>query len=99
MEPSQPTGLSLRGRRLVIQWSDGRQSEYDPAELRAACPCATCLTGRREDAPESSPSAAELTIVLMQPVGNYAYRIEFSDGHATGIFPLDLLRRLAAETK
>jgi DUF971 family protein len=32
----------------------------------------------------------------MDPVGNYAYRILFSDGHETGIFTLDLLRRLGS---
>jgi len=30
----------------------------------------------------------------MDPVGNYAYRILFSDGHETGIYPLELLRGL-----
>jgi len=30
----------------------------------------------------------------MDPVGNYAYRILFSDGHDTGIFTLELLREL-----
>jgi DUF971 family protein len=35
----------------------------------------------------------------MVPVGNYAYRIEFSDGHSTGIYTLDLLRRLGSEGK
>lgn len=99
MKDSQPTDLSLRGRRLVIAWSDGRQREYDPAELRAACPCATCMSGQGADTAESSPSASELTIAQMQPVGNYAYRIEFSDGHATGIFPLELLRRLGTESQ
>jgi len=30
----------------------------------------------------------------MQPMGNYAYSIAFSDGHDTGIFAFDLLRQL-----
>jgi DUF971 family protein len=30
----------------------------------------------------------------MKPTGNYAYGIEFSDGHDTGIFTLELLRSL-----
>jgi DUF971 family protein len=33
----------------------------------------------------------------MDPVGSYAYRILFSDGHDTGIFTLDLLRALGTE--
>lgn len=98
MEPVEPTGLALRGRQLVVQWSDGRTLEYDPAELRAACPCAGCAAAHGAQAQPSSPDA-EITITQMQPVGNYAYRIEFSDGHATGIFPLELLRRLGTDDK
>lgn len=92
MEMIQPTGLALRGRRLVIQWSDGRQLEYDPGELRAACPCAACASG------QGGTPSPELTVTQMQPVGNYAYHIEFSDGHGTGIYPLELLRRLGTES-
>jgi len=77
---------------LVIEWSDGQTRRYDPTELRAACPCAGCAAGQGE------PSGGDLTVTGMQPVGNYAYRIEFSDGHATGIFPLALLRRLGIKT-
>ena len=35
-----------------------------------------------------------LSIVGMQPVGNYAYTIAFSDGHDTGIYSFELLREL-----
>ena len=35
-----------------------------------------------------------LTISGMEPLGNYAYSIQFSDGHDTGIFAFDLLRQL-----
>jgi DUF971 family protein len=33
----------------------------------------------------------------MRPIGNYAYAIAFSDGHSSGIFSLELLRRLGEE--
>jgi DUF971 family protein len=93
MEPIQPTRLAVHDRHLIIEWSDGRTRDYDPAELRKACPCAGCAAGPGESSP-----TAELTVTAMQPVGNYAYRIEFSDGHTTGIFPLELLQRLGCET-
>lgn len=35
--------------------------------------------------------------VRMQPVGNYAYSVEFSDGHHSGIYSLDFLRALSQE--
>ena len=87
-------------RHLQIQWSDGQTRTYLVRELRDRCPCATCREKRNQ------PPAATLLPVLtdaeaqplrisgMKPVGNYAYSIEFSDGHDTGIYSFDLLRSL-----
>lgn len=75
--------------------------EYPLRELRDKCPCATCREKR--NAPPESPlqltiiSEAEtqpLRITAMKPVGNYAYSIDFSDGHNTGIYTLESLRDL-----
>lgn len=101
----QPTKLELTPtRRLRINWSDGQVREYGLRELRDACPCATCREKR--NAPPASPwllpiiSEAEtqpLQITAMKPVGNYAYSIDFSDGHNTGIYTLETLRALGHE--
>lgn len=99
-EPT-PTKLELRDGRLRIGWSDGQDREYAVRELRDACPCATCRE-KRSQPPASMAllpvlSAAEarpLTMTGMTPVGNYAYAIEFSDGHNTGIYTLSHLRQL-----
>jgi DUF971 family protein len=98
-----PTNLALEGEsRLLIEWSDGRRRVYDVVELRRACPCATCNTGRSRaeetghDPPDIAP---DITIRGMKPIGNYAYGIRFSDGHDTGIFTLNLLRSLGTEVK
>src|SRR6266480_4812462 len=100
--PSTPSKLELTGEnRLHITWSDGEVREYGIRELRDKCPCATCREKR--NAPPPSPlqlpiiSAAEaqpLRITAMKPVGNYAYSIEFSDGHNTGIYTLESLRAM-----
>jgi DUF971 family protein len=100
-----PTKLELlQGDRLSIEWSDGRKRQYTFAELRAACPCASCREKRSAPRPPPSLlpvlSAAEaqpLSILQMNPVGNYAYSIHFSDGHNTGIYTLELLRALGHE--
>lgn len=101
----QPTQLKLTDdARLRIAWSDGQVREYAVRELRDQCPCATCR--ERRNAPPAPPtelnviSAAEaqpLRITAMNPVGHYAYGIEFSDGHNTGIFTLESLRELGEE--
>ena len=46
----------------------------------------------------STEEAQPLKITGMKPVGNYAYSIEFNDGHDTGIFPFELLRALGVES-
>ena len=94
-----PTKLELTDdRRLLIDWSDGQRRSYGFAELRKACPCATCRE-KRKSPPKLLPVLSEeeaqpLKILGMKPVGNYAYSINFSDGHDTGIYQLELLREL-----
>lgn len=101
--PAQPTGLSLRDEQtLVIDWDDGRRRVYDVTDLRRHCPCAACNTERtRAGSGEDAPVAIDqpVTIREMTPVGNYAYHIGFSDGHSTGIYPLDLLGILGVEER
>jgi len=97
-----PTSLSLENGLLVIGWSDGQTTKHTPSSLRKACPCATCREKRKGEE-QSKPkgllpvlSAAEarpLEVVRMRPVGNYAYNIQFSDGHDSGIFTFDLIRQ------
>jgi len=39
----------------------------------------------------------DVTIIRIEPVGNYAVKLVFSDGHDTGIFSWGYLRKLGAE--
>jgi len=89
---------------IRIRWSDLTDVEWSPVELRKACPCATCREKRRSEDTEkprallpvlSMAEAQPLTVQRMRPVGNYAYNIQFSDGHDSGIFSFDLIRSLA----
>ncbi len=90
-------------RQLLITWSDGAVRRYKSRELRDKCPCATCRE-KRNTPPEDEPllpvlspaEVAPLEVAGMTPVGNYAYGIQFSDGHDTGIFTFDLLRELGS---
>ena len=102
---TQPTPRSIRRvdqGAVEIEWSDGGCAIYTPRLLRDACPCATCRERRAEPVPRTllpvlaPEEVAPLAIVGMKPVGQYAYAIEFSDGHGSGIYTLDYLRELAA---
>lgn len=101
-----PTKLAIAGgNRLVIDWSDGERREYTFAELRDHCPCATCREKRAAPAPMTLlpvlklQEAQPVAIKGMTPVGHYAYSIEFSDGHDTGIYTFELLRELGRKVE
>ena len=81
---------------LSIRWDDGKTTSITAQALRQGCPCAMCvdeMTGKRTLDPGSVP--ADLGFKEMTPVGNYAVRIVFSDGHETGLFDWRLLRALS----
>ena len=102
-----PDSLSVQTGALVIGWNDGREDRYPLQVLRDCCPCATCKIARSEkQEPDSnllpvlSPAeVGPLKLAKMEPVGNYAYSIDFSDGHNSGIYPVELLRRLGDELR
>ncbi len=97
--PLRPVALKKEGAdRLVIEWNDGHRSEYLWTHLRANCPCAGC---REERLQPPNPlrilkpnELVPLKPVSINPVGFYAYKIVWSDGHDTGLFTLEHLREL-----
>ncbi|MEW6744485.1 MAG: P-loop NTPase [Planctomycetota bacterium] len=86
----------LDGGRLRILWDDGRESVLESAFLRAQCGCAACvdeMSGERRI--RERDIAPDVRPVRIEPVGNYAVSIAWSDGHATGIYPFERLREMA----
>jgi DUF971 family protein len=82
-------------QRLRVRWRDGHTSEFDPRFLRLRCPCAGCveeMTGRPLLRPETVP--ADVYPLAIRYVGRYALQFDWSDGHRTGIYPFDQLRRI-----
>ena len=95
-----PTSLRREGDGLRIDWADGASTFATWRTLRDRCPCATCNEERAKPPnPFKVLSAAEVSAgplapTAMKPVGHYAYQITWTDGHNTGIYPVDLLRSL-----
>ncbi len=89
-----------KSKGIQIDWTDRHHSEYGLQYLRDKCPCATC-TGTH-GTPPRQPQAdnpfqmyqPKLTMLAVEPVGNYAIRIDWSDGHNTGIYSYDHLRAI-----
>ena len=82
--------------KFRLTWSDGFSSEVDYDTVRGFCPCAGCQ-GHGTGEVEFRPPAAPVEPLSIQPVGNYAISIQWSDGHDTGIYRFDFLRQLAVD--
>ena len=96
----KPLALRREGDGLAIEWSDGRRTFASWQTLRTNCPCASCNELRQKPPdPFKLVSDKEMAAGAPQPAkmvprGHYAYQIVWNDGHDTGIYPLELLRRL-----
>ncbi len=97
-----PAAIRREGvERLAIDWNDGHKSVYTWKHLRDHCPCAGCR-GESELPPDPfrilKPSELvpkpPLAPVAMEPVGYYAYKIVWNDGHDTGLYTVENLRAL-----
>lgn len=92
-----PSSIEVRERsEVILTWDDGTRTVIDARRLRAACPCAECgdPSGMQTTA-EALTGPAPVAITSAGLVGAYAISFVFEpDGHDTGIYPFDLLRRL-----
>ena len=96
----RPTDIQQIGSELAVKWEDGSESFITLEKLRRYCPCAGCqgevdIMGKLHKAPDKAlpPTAFELVRITM--VGGYAIQPEWADGHASGLFSFDYLKRAA----
>jgi DUF971 family protein len=90
-----------KSKGIKIDWKDGHRSEYGLAYLRDKCPCASCSGAHgAPPGPAGAPGnpfpmyKPALKMLGVEPVGNYAIRINWSDGHNTGIYSYEHFRRI-----
>ena len=105
MSAPEPEHIAIsKSKGIRIDWKDGHHSEFALAYLRDECPCASC-TGAHGTEPKKSNYAkpdpnpfqmyqAKLKMLNVEPVGAYAIKIDWSDGHNVGIYSFDYLRRI-----
>lgn len=97
-----PAHLELqRDLGLTVHWQQGTRSFFPIELLRRLSPSAEARAIREELSrnpltvlPSSAGGTDRLRAVGAELVGNYAIRIEFSDGHDTGIFSWSYLRQI-----
>jgi DUF971 family protein len=84
-----------RTEALVVTYGDGVVATFPVAELRAACPCAGCRSAR-ERGDVAWPRAgqpATISVLDAELAGAWGISLRWSDGHDTGIYSWDVLRR------
>jgi DUF971 family protein len=103
---SDPEHIAIsKSKGIKIDWKDRHSSEYGIGYLRDKCPCATC-TGAHGTPPRQPEAASPfqmykptLKMLSVEPVGNYAIRIHWSDGHSTGLYSWEHLRNICPCTE
>lgn len=93
-----PTALTLhnQSRVLEIAFSDGAQFRIPFELMRVYSPSAE-VQGHGPGQEVLQTGKREVNVVELEPVGNYAVKPVFSDGHESGIFSWDYLYFLGSE--
>ena len=103
--PKKVRVKKTEGTGVEIEWKDGHQSVWSFEWLRNACPCATChedrekasrLPGEAKDKEQTllKMYKAPVRPLEVTPVGKYALKFKWNDGHESGIYSWEYLRRV-----
>ena len=97
LEKNTPTPQDItvhsQSRVLEIAFSDGAQFRI-PFELMRVCSPSAEVQGHGPGQEVLQTGKRDVTLVNLEPVGNYAVKPTFSDGHDSGIFSWDYLYEL-----
>ncbi len=83
---------------LQIEWADGVFSTYPLVWLRKHCPCASCREERHDAVLNTDPlklmsgPLPSAEVAGAELMGNYALRMQWRDGHDSGIYAFSALR-------
>jgi len=101
---SDPEHIAIsKSKGIEVDWKDGHHSSFGTEYLRDWCPCAHCTgahgTEPRKKTTEAAPNPFQmykprLKMDVIEPVGSYALRIAWNDGHGSGIYSYDHLRSI-----
>ncbi len=90
-----PTEIRLMKdkRTLCVSFEDGSHFHLAAEYLRVESPSAE-VKGHSPAERKTVPGKRNVTISAIDPVGNYAVKLKFDDGHDTGLFTWDYLHEL-----
>ena len=88
--------LKQAEKRLEVDFDDGARFSYTAELLRVESPSAE-VQGHGPSQKQTIGGKKDVGIVRLEPVGNYAVRIVFDDGHSTGLFSWQYLYGLGRD--
>lgn len=94
-KPVAPSAIKLhrQSRVLELRYADGAHYELPCEYLRVFSPSAE-VRGHGGGEPTLVPGKRQVNIARIEPVGAYALRLVFDDGHDSGLYSWPLLREL-----
>jgi DUF971 family protein len=95
-----PSELRVDASRktLHVAFESGERFALAAEYLRVESPSAE-VQGHRPEEKRTVTGKQDVTIAGLEPVGNYAVRIVFSDGHDSGLFSWEWLLEMGREEK
>ena len=100
----KPVDIVIMNTNIAIKWDDGSESFINNRQLRDACPCANCsgesdIFGNvyKNNQIKSNVGDSQYQIINYRNVGHYAIRIQWGDGHNSGIYAFNFLNTFDAK--
>ena len=95
----RPKDIQQVGGELAIKWDDGTETFVPLEKMRRYCPCASChgetdIMGNVYKGPDRELTAEAFKLVRISQVGGYAISPLWGDGHSTGLYSFEYLKRL-----
>ena len=96
----RPVDIQPIGEELAIKWDNGTESSVRLETLRRHCPCAGCkgemdVMGNVYKTPDRPLTPQSFQLRQVTSVGGYGIQPVWADGHSSGIFSFDYLKRVA----
>jgi DUF971 family protein len=88
--------LQTKSRRLIISFDDGFQFDLSFEYLRVSSPSAE-VKGHGPGQETLQTGKESVRVTAIEPVGHYAVRLVFDDGHDTGLYTWKYLYELGTE--
>ena len=95
----RPRDIQQIGNELAVKWDEGAETYLSLEKMRRHCPCAGChgetdVMGNVYKAPAANLGPKSFQLLRLNNVGGYAINPVWADGHSTGIYAFDYLKRL-----